>query len=93
MHFRWHLAFFSTAIAAPLLQVDHDATVVQGQYIVKLKQDVATVYTMALKQSLSTAPMFEYSLAEFHGFAGFLSNTELAKLQASDQVYSSHLLH
>lgn len=86
MHFQWHLAFLSTAVAAPLLQVEHDAAVVQGHYIVKLKQDIAVVSAMALKQSLSTAPKFEYSLSDFRGFAGVLSDVELVKLQTSDQV-------
>ena len=89
MHLSWYLAVLSTAFAAPLLQVERDALVVQGQYIVKLKHDEATISTstvQTLKQSLSTRPKYDYSFSGFHGFAGTLSKAELARLQASDQV-------
>lgn len=84
-----HLFFLSTTFAAPLLHVEQSATVVPGQYIVKLKHNEATFSANAVKalsQSLSTSPKYEYSLSGFHGFAGKLSNTELASLQASEHV-------
>lgn len=89
MRFIEHLALLSTALAGPLLQVEHGATAVPGQYIIKFKHDAATVSAsavQALTQSLSTAPKHEYSLSGFHGFAGTLSDAELARLQASKHV-------
>jgi cerevisin len=89
MRFIELLALLSTALAAPLLQVEQGATVVPGQHIIKLKHDEAAVSAsavQALTQSLSTALKFSYSLSGFHGFAGTLSDTELAKLHASEHV-------
>jgi cerevisin len=89
MRFIELLTFLSTALAAPLLQAEQGATVVPGQYIIKFKHDEAVVsasVVRALTQSLSAAPKFEYSLSGFHGFAGTLSDAELAKLQASEHV-------
>jgi len=83
------LTFLSTALAAPLLQVEQGATVVPGQYIIKFKHDEAAVSAsavQALTQSLSKAPKFSYSLSGFHGFARTLSDAELARLQASEHV-------
>ncbi|KAF2626160.1 subtilisin-like protease [Macroventuria anomochaeta] len=89
MHFLGLFAFLSTALAAPFFQAEQAATVIPGQYIIKFKHDEAVVSTRAvkaLKESLSTAPKFEYSLSGFNGFAGTLSDAEFAKLQASEHV-------
>lgn len=86
MYLLYYVAFLSTTIAAPLIQVDRDTELVQGQYIIKFKQDVAAVSTLALMQSLSTPPKFKYSFTGFDGFAGSLSSDELAELQTSEQV-------
>ncbi len=89
MHLFIVLPFLSIVIAAPLLQVGKAAKVIPGQYIVKLKHNEATISTnaiRALKESLSVAPKFEYSSLGFHGFAGSLSATEIANLQASEHV-------
>jgi cerevisin len=89
MRFIELLTFLSTTLAAPLLQVEQDAIVVPGQYIVKFKHDESAVSASAvqtLTQSLSAAPKFEYSLSGFHGFAGTLSDAELANFQSSEHV-------
>lgn len=86
MYLPYYVAFLSTTIAAPLILVDRDTELVQGQYIIKLKQDVAAVSTLALMQSLSTPPKFKYSFIGFDGFAGSLSSDELAELQTSEHV-------
>jgi hypothetical protein len=89
MHLLAYLVFLSTTLAAPLLQVESAATVVSGQYIVKIKQNEVSAAEngiSALTQSLSTPPKFEYSLDGFRGFAGQLSDTELDKLRASKYV-------
>ncbi|KAF9700553.1 hypothetical protein EKO04_001628 [Ascochyta lentis] len=86
MYFTWYLVCLPAAIAAPLLEVDRDATLVQGHYIVKFKQDKGDVSTTALTESLSVTPRFEYSISGFHGFSGSLSDTEIVMLQASEQV-------
>lgn len=89
MRFINFTTFLSTALAAPLLQVEQDATVVPGQYIIKFKHDgsaVSATAMQALTQSISKAPKFTYSFSGFQGFAGTLSDTELATLKASDYV-------
>ncbi|KAJ4991918.1 subtilase [Stagonosporopsis vannaccii] len=80
---------FSAAFATPLLQANKATTVIPGQYIVKLKYKEAATAASAiesLKQSLSTAPKFNYSIPGFQGFAGTMSAAEVAELQASDLV-------
>lgn len=92
MYFLGHLTLLSAALAAPLLSIEQDGTVVPGHYIVKFKHDETAVSTSALKalkKSLSIPPEFEYSIPGFHGFAGILSEIDLADLQASDDVSSS----
>jgi hypothetical protein len=94
MHLLAYLAFLSTTLAAPLLQVESAATVVSGQYIVKIKQNEVSAAEngiSALTQSLSTPPKFEYSLDGFRGFAGQLSDTELDKLRASKYVREAEI--
>ena len=89
MHLLTYLVFLSTTIAAPLLQAEPAATVVSGQYIVKIKQNEVSAAEngiSTLAQSLSIPPKFEYSLDGFRGFAGQLSDIELDKLQASEYV-------
>ena len=85
MRYSTILALVSVTIAAPLAQVKRD-DVVPGKYIVKLKGDINTLANDELKASISATPDFEYSLPGFRGFASTLSDEELAKLQASNQV-------
>lgn len=86
MHFHCLYFLLSIAVAAPLFRVKQDTAPVHGEYIVKFKQDVSDVYMLGLKQSLTALPTFEYSLAGFNGFAGFLNDAELIELQTSEQV-------
>lgn len=81
------LALPVAALAAPLVQ---QRNAIPGKYIVKLKDD--TVSTLSsIKANLAKAPEHEYSFAGFNGFAGTLSATELANLQASSSVSLSNL--
>jgi hypothetical protein len=88
MQLAWIIIFLSTAIATPLFKNIRDATVVQGQYIVKFQDQAGRVSTQNLRDSLSTPPKHEYSLPGFYGFAGALTDAELSQLQASDQVHN-----
>lgn len=85
MYYSTLLALVSVTFAAPLAPVKRDDIIV-GKYIVKLKGDITTSTDDELKASISTSPDFEYSLPGFRGFAGTLTNEELAQLQGSDQV-------
>ncbi|KAH7384572.1 peptidase S8/S53 domain-containing protein [Pyrenochaeta sp. MPI-SDFR-AT-0127] len=85
MHISVLVALLPAAIASPLAKAKRD-DVIAGKYIVKLKGDVSTFAEDELKKSISTAPDFEYSLPGFRGFAGTLSDQELAELQVSSQV-------
>ncbi|KAJ4359576.1 uncharacterized protein N0V89_000131 [Didymosphaeria variabile] len=72
----------AAALAAPLLQ-QRDA--LPGKYIVKMKSD--TMSTMSsMTADLANVPEHEYSFSGFTGFAGTLSDTELANLKASSAV-------
>lgn len=84
------LALIPAALAAPLIKVRRD-DVIAGKYIVKLLGDVSTLAENDLKKSIASAPDFEYSVPGFRGFAGTLSDKEVAKLQASSQVRRSPL--
>jgi hypothetical protein len=78
------LALLPAAFAAPLIKPR--APLVAGKYIVKFKGEIHTTAIDEAKASLASAPDFEYSFGGFNGFAGTLSDEELAKLQASDSV-------
>ena len=84
------LGLIPVALAAPFVNVKRD-DVIEGKYIVKLVGDVSTFAENELKNSISAAPDHEYSLPGFRGFAGTLTDQELAKLQASNQVRSQLL--
>lgn len=79
------LALLPTAFAAPLLK-SRDATLIAGKYIVKFKGEMHTSAIDEVKASLASTPDFDYAFAGFNGFAGTLSDEELAKLKASDSV-------
>ncbi|CAO2655570.1 Nn.00g043730.m01.CDS01 [Neocucurbitaria sp. VM-36] len=85
MHISILLALIPAALAAPLVKVKRD-DVITGKYIVKLVGDVSTLAEDELKKSITATPDFEYSLPGFRGFAGTLSDQEVAQLQASSQV-------
>lgn len=94
MYLLAYLVFFSTTLAAPVLEVEPAATLVSGQYIVKFKQNETSATEngiTALTQSLSTPPKFQYSLEGFRGFAGQLSDIELDNLRASKYVRETDL--
>ena len=78
-------AIASIASAAPLLGVDR-RNAIPGKWIVKMKGDIATFAADDMKATLSKKPDYDYSMPGFRGFAGTLSDEELAQLQASDQV-------
>ncbi|KAL1591724.1 hypothetical protein SLS60_011723 [Paraconiothyrium brasiliense] len=71
----------AAALAAPLFE---QRNALPGKYIVKYKSD--TVSTSSIQANLANAPEHEYAFGGFTGFAGTLSDTELAKLKASDAV-------
>lgn len=77
------LAFLPTAFAAPIL-APRDAAIIPGKYIVKFKGDFSANAVSAATASISKTPDFTYSV--FNGFAGTLSDEELAKLQADPSV-------
>ncbi|KAF2690018.1 elastase-like serine protease [Lentithecium fluviatile CBS 122367] len=79
------LALLPAAFAAPLIK-PRDSTLIAGKYIVKFKGEMHTSAIDEAKASLASAPDFEYSFGGFNGFAGTLSDDELAQLQASDAV-------
>lgn len=85
MHFSVLLALLPVALAAPLVKVKRD-DVIEGKYIVKLVGDISTFAEDELKNSLTATPDHEYTLPGFRGFAGSLSDQEVAQLQASSQV-------
>lgn len=82
------LAVIPATLAAPWIKVKRD-DVIAGKYIVKLLGDVSTLAEDDLKKSISSAPDFEYSLPGFRGFAGTLSDQEVAQLQTSCRVRCS----
>lgn len=87
MHAPLWLALLSGAFAAPLIKARKD-DVIAGKYIVKLKGDVSTQSTDDLVSSIAATPDHTYSMDGFRGFASALTQDEVAKLQAADQVES-----
>jgi cerevisin len=85
MHVSVLFSLLSFAIGTPLIQnpTDH---VIANKYIVKLKDNVATLASTQLTDSLTMKPENHYSMNGFRGFAGHLSPEELTMLQNSDQV-------
>lgn len=78
-------ALLPAAFAAPLLKV-RDASVIPGKYIVKFKGEVSAFAADEAKAEIANTPDFEYSFAGFNGFAGTLTDAEVAKLQANPSV-------
>jgi hypothetical protein len=72
----------AAALAAPLIK-QRDA--IPGKYIVKFKSDAIIAFDSVMN-TLEVAPEHQYSFQGFEGFAGTLSATELANLQASKSV-------
>jgi hypothetical protein len=75
MYTSFIFALLSCASAAPLLPAKAN-DLIQGSYIIKLKGDVSTLAETDLKASMTG----------FRGFAGMLTEEEVDRLQASDQV-------
>lgn len=89
MHIPLLLALLPAALAAPLLKAK-PADVIAGKYIVKLKEDMSPNSAEMLMTSMAAAPDHKYSMSGFRGWAGALSDEELTRLQASDQVHPFH---
>ena len=79
------LALLPAAFAAPLI-IPRDDTLIPGKYIVKFKGELSTTAIDDVKASIAETPDFTYSFGGFNGFAGTLSEEELANLQANDAV-------
>ncbi|KAF1977475.1 subtilisin-like serine protease-like protein PR1A [Bimuria novae-zelandiae CBS 107.79] len=76
------LAFAPAVLAAPLIEQRNP---IPGKYIVKLKTD--TIASMgSVKAKLAETPEHEFTMNGFTGFAGTLSDAELATLKASSAV-------
>lgn len=75
------LALLPAVFAAPLIK-PRDATLIKDKYIVKFKGEVSALDDA--KALIANTPDFEYSI--INGFAGTLSEEEVAKLQALDSV-------
>lgn len=75
----------SLATATPLVKARR-SNAIANKWIIKLKDNVATMAVDGVKAALSTEPDYQYSMPGFRGFAGTLSDEEVALLQASDQV-------
>lgn len=80
----------SLVTATPLVKAP-GSKAIANKWIVKLKDNVATMAADGVKAAISTKPDYQYSMPGFRGFAGTLSDDEVALLQASDQV--RHLQH
>jgi cerevisin len=59
---------------------------IADRYIVKFKDNVASLASTQITGSLMMKPEHHYTMNRFHGFAGALSAKELTTLQNSDQV-------
>ncbi|KAF2830370.1 elastase-like serine protease [Ophiobolus disseminans] len=79
------LTFVSSSFATPLTYNPHqsDITIIPDKYIVKFRDHVSTLSANDLKVSLSNPATHEYSMSTFRGFAGTLTITEKARLEAS----------
>jgi hypothetical protein len=82
------LALLPAAFAAPLIK-PRDATLIPGKYIVKFKGEMSATAADDIKASIAKSPDFDYSFGGFTGFAGALTDEEVAKLQANDAVCST----
>ncbi|PHH61960.1 hypothetical protein CDD81_7709 [Ophiocordyceps australis] len=69
---------------APLL-VPRDGQLVEGQYIVKMRSEVAEQSISSAMQGLSAEPAYTYR-DSFNGFAGSLTPEELEKIRAHPDV-------
>ncbi|EUC44497.1 hypothetical protein COCMIDRAFT_98093 [Bipolaris oryzae ATCC 44560] len=76
----------SLATATPLVKVPRRSNAIANKWIVKLKDNVATMAVDGVKSALSTEPDYQYSMPGFRGFAGTLSDEEVALLQVSDEI-------
>lgn len=85
MHASLLLALLPSAFAAPLIK-PRGATLIENKWIVKFKSEVSIASVSEAKLNIASTPDFEYSLDGFTGFAGTLTDEEVAQLQASDSV-------
>ncbi|KAF5853190.1 hypothetical protein GGP41_001775 [Bipolaris sorokiniana] len=85
MYFLLLSLLISLATATSLVKAPCSNTIA-NKWIVKLKNNVATRAADGVKAALSTEPDYQYSMPGFRGFAGTLSDDEVALLQASDQI-------
>lgn len=92
MHFSALLTLLPLTLAAPLINVRRQDAIA-GKYIVKYKGDMSTLAEDEIKSNLKDKPDFEYSLPGFRGFAGSLSDAELAQLKSSNAVCLSRSPH
>jgi hypothetical protein len=69
---------------APLL-VPRNAELIEGKYIVKMKDDLVAATVNGLVSTLSSAADYTYS-RKFNGFAGSLSEKEIDDLRADPNV-------
>lgn len=88
MHFSVILALISSTLAAPAVNAISAVEIssIPGSYIVKLKNHISTPAASDLKSIFFTEPRHEYSMSNFHGFAGTFTTEEMAYLEASDMV-------
>ncbi|KAK2607579.1 hypothetical protein N8I77_006242 [Diaporthe amygdali] len=91
MHFNKNLAL-ATAFAVPssalaTLYEDHHTSdaVVQGKFIVKMKDAMSTVAANEVENLMDTID-YVYNVGSFKGFAGSLDNAALAAVQAHPSV-------
>ena len=91
MHLPIWLALLPAVFAAPLIKAKR-ADVIAGKYIVKLKGDMSTTSADDLKASVAATPDHEYSMSGFQGWAGSLTDDEVSRLQAEDQVRFQYMM-
>lgn len=91
MHFNRNLAL-ATAFAVPssalaTLYEDHHTSdaVIQGKFIVKMKDAMSTVAANEVENLMDTID-YVYNVGSFKGFAGSLDNAALAAVQAHPSV-------
>jgi len=77
------LGLLPAALAAPLI-TPRDATLIPGKYIVKFKGEMSANAVSEATASIAQKPDFTYSI--FNGFAGTLSDEEVAKLKENPSV-------
>ncbi|CAI6320168.1 unnamed protein product [Periconia digitata] len=77
------LSLLPAAFAAPLV-TPRDASIIPGKYIVKFKGEMSANAVSEVTASIAKKPDFTYNI--FNGFAGSLSDEEVANLKANPSV-------